>query len=150
MVAGLAALRPSDKGGDYSDYFRSLNSTLRKAGIDKPSLIIDLDRLDRNIDRLVASISEGSHKDYRVVTKSIPSAPLVDYVSKRAGTQSQMVFHRPFLQAMATQQPKSTLLLLVSALAGADTIRAAYAAAVAERYRFYSYGDAMFIRPAGV
>jgi S-adenosylmethionine:tRNA ribosyltransferase-isomerase len=46
--------------------------------------------------------------------------------------------------------PKSTLLLLVSALAGADTIRAAYAAAVAERYRFYSYGDAMFIRPAGV
>ena len=111
MVAGLAALRPSDKGGDYSDYFRSLNSTLRKAGIDKPSLIIDLDRLDRNIDRLVASISEGSHKDYRVVTKSIPSAPLVDYVSKRAGTQSQMVFHRPFLQAMATQQPKSNLLL---------------------------------------
>ena len=111
MVAGLAALRPSDKGGHYSDYFRSLNSTLQKAGIDKPSLIIDLDRLDRNIDRLVASISEGSHKDYRVVTKSIPSAPLVDYVSKRAGTQSQMVFHRPFLQAMATQQPQSNLLL---------------------------------------
>jgi S-adenosylmethionine:tRNA ribosyltransferase-isomerase len=44
--------------------------------------------------------------------------------------------------------PKSTLLLLVSALAGREAIRAAYAEAVAQRYRFYSYGDAMFIPPA--
>lgn len=41
--------------------------------------------------------------------------------------------------------PQSTLLMLVSALAGMDPIRRAYAHAVAERYRFFSYGDAMFI-----
>lgn len=41
--------------------------------------------------------------------------------------------------------PKSTLLMLVSALAGMDTIRKAYAHAVAQRYRFFSYGDAMFL-----
>lgn len=41
--------------------------------------------------------------------------------------------------------PRSTLLLLVSAFAGADLIRRAYAEAVAERYRFYSFGDAMLI-----
>ncbi|MFC5302489.1 tRNA preQ1(34) S-adenosylmethionine ribosyltransferase-isomerase QueA [Azospira restricta] len=41
--------------------------------------------------------------------------------------------------------PKSTLLMLVSAFAGLDTIRAAYAHAVAERYRFFSYGDAMLL-----
>lgn len=41
--------------------------------------------------------------------------------------------------------PKSTLLMLVSALAGYELMRAAYAAAVAERYRFFSYGDAMLI-----
>ncbi|MBL8443325.1 MAG: tRNA preQ1(34) S-adenosylmethionine ribosyltransferase-isomerase QueA [Zoogloeaceae bacterium] len=41
--------------------------------------------------------------------------------------------------------PKSTLLMLVSAFAGFDAIRRAYAHAVAERYRFFSYGDAMFI-----
>lgn len=41
--------------------------------------------------------------------------------------------------------PRSTLLMLVSAFAGHDLMRAAYAAAVAERYRFYSYGDAMVI-----
>jgi len=41
--------------------------------------------------------------------------------------------------------PRSTLLMLVSAFAGFDTIRAAYAHAVAERYRFFSYGDAMLL-----
>lgn len=41
--------------------------------------------------------------------------------------------------------PKSTLLMLVSAFAGYDHIRAAYAHAVAERYRFFSYGDAMLL-----
>lgn len=41
--------------------------------------------------------------------------------------------------------PKSTLMMLVSAFAGYDAIRAAYAHAVAERYRFFSYGDAMFL-----
>ncbi|MBX5481833.1 MAG: tRNA preQ1(34) S-adenosylmethionine ribosyltransferase-isomerase QueA [Myxococcaceae bacterium] len=41
--------------------------------------------------------------------------------------------------------PRSTLLMLVSAFAGHAHARAAYEAAVAERYRFFSYGDAMFI-----
>jgi S-adenosylmethionine:tRNA ribosyltransferase-isomerase len=40
----------------------------------------------------------------------------------------------------------STLFLLVSALAGKDRILAAYREAIADNYRFYSYGDAMFIR----
>lgn len=41
--------------------------------------------------------------------------------------------------------PQSTLLMLVSALAGMEPIRRAYAHAVKSRYRFFSYGDAMFI-----
>ena len=41
--------------------------------------------------------------------------------------------------------PESTLLMLVSAFAGHDNIMQAYRHAVAERYRFFSYGDAMFI-----
>jgi S-adenosylmethionine:tRNA ribosyltransferase-isomerase len=41
--------------------------------------------------------------------------------------------------------PRSTLLMLVSAFAGRDLMREAYAAAVKEKYRFYSYGDAMVI-----
>ncbi|SOY83012.1 S-adenosylmethionine:tRNA ribosyltransferase-isomerase [Cupriavidus taiwanensis] len=41
--------------------------------------------------------------------------------------------------------PKSTLLMLVSALAGVQAIRAAYRHAVEQRYRFFSYGDAMLL-----
>lgn len=41
--------------------------------------------------------------------------------------------------------PRTTLLMLVSALAGTEFLREAYAEAVRERYRFYSYGDAMLI-----
>jgi S-adenosylmethionine:tRNA ribosyltransferase-isomerase len=41
--------------------------------------------------------------------------------------------------------PRTTLLLLVQAFGGSELIRRAYEAAIAERYRFYSYGDAMLI-----
>ena len=42
--------------------------------------------------------------------------------------------------------PESTLIMLVSALAGKDHVLAAYEEAVKERYRFFSFGDAMFIK----
>jgi S-adenosylmethionine:tRNA ribosyltransferase-isomerase len=43
--------------------------------------------------------------------------------------------------------PKSTLFMLVSALMGLDTMKAAYAHAIAKNYRFYSYGDASLLLP---
>ena len=45
--------------------------------------------------------------------------------------------------------PESTLLMLVSAFAGIETIRQAYATAIENRYRFFSYGDAMFMTKSG-
>jgi S-adenosylmethionine:tRNA ribosyltransferase-isomerase len=44
--------------------------------------------------------------------------------------------------------PESTLLMLVCAFAGRDSVLAAYAHAVREHYRFFSYGDAMWITAA--
>ena len=41
--------------------------------------------------------------------------------------------------------PRSTLLALVGAFAGLERMRAAYRRAIEQRYRFYSYGDAMLI-----
>ena len=41
--------------------------------------------------------------------------------------------------------PESTLVMLVSALAGRENVLAAYEEAVKERYRFFSFGDAMFV-----
>ena len=43
--------------------------------------------------------------------------------------------------------PRSTLLLLVSAFGGYEKIRKAYEYAIRKKYRFYSYGDSMFISP---
>ncbi|HEV2700567.1 MAG TPA: tRNA preQ1(34) S-adenosylmethionine ribosyltransferase-isomerase QueA [Steroidobacteraceae bacterium] len=45
--------------------------------------------------------------------------------------------------------PESTLLMLVCALAGRERVLAAYEHAVRSRYRFFSYGDAMFVAPGG-
>jgi len=44
--------------------------------------------------------------------------------------------------------PESTLLMLVSALAGREHVLGAYRHAVQQRYRFFSYGDAMFVEPS--
>lgn len=56
-------------------------------------------------------------------------------------------YHFKCVDAMITNfhLPKSTLLLLISAFAGKDKIDAAYKEAIKEKYRFYSYGDAMLI-----
>jgi S-adenosylmethionine:tRNA ribosyltransferase-isomerase len=69
-----------------------------------------------------------------------------------AGSGDTALFIRPgyrfkVVDALITNfhLPQSTLLMLVSAFAGFDTIRAAYAHAVARRYRFFSYGDAMLL-----
>ena len=43
--------------------------------------------------------------------------------------------------------PESTLIVLVAAFAGRERVLAAYRHAIAARYRFYSYGDAMFVTP---
>jgi S-adenosylmethionine:tRNA ribosyltransferase-isomerase len=45
--------------------------------------------------------------------------------------------------------PRSTLMMLVSALAGYERVQALYAHAIAQRYRFFSYGDAMLLGRAG-
>lgn len=41
--------------------------------------------------------------------------------------------------------PKSTLLMMISSFAGLEFVREAYAEAIREKYRFYSYGDCMLI-----
>jgi S-adenosylmethionine:tRNA ribosyltransferase-isomerase len=75
-----------------------------------------------------------------------------DHGELRAGEGETDIFIYPpyafrCIDALLTNfhLPRSTLLALVMAFAGVERARAAYAAAVAERYRFFSYGDAMLI-----
>jgi len=111
VAAAVAVAQPADKGGPYTPYFANINQILRSNGIDGPALVIDLDRLDHNIDQLTQSVSKAPSKTYRVVTKSVPSPQLVDYIARRANTQSLMVFHRPFLQSMTQLNPQADILL---------------------------------------
>lgn len=70
--------------------------------------------------------------------------------------ETRLFVHPPYkfkrVDALLTNfhLPRSTLLMLVSALAGREAMLAAYEHAVREKYRFYSYGDAMLILPGGL
>ena len=82
--------------------------------------------------------------------RALESAATADGL--RAGSGETALFVTPGFRFRVVDRlltnfhlPKSTLLMLVSAFAGYDNIRAAYAHAVAERYRFFSYGDAMLL-----
>ncbi|MCE2969728.1 MAG: tRNA preQ1(34) S-adenosylmethionine ribosyltransferase-isomerase QueA [Burkholderiales bacterium] len=75
--------------------------------------------------------------------------------SVAAGSRDTALFITPGYRFRAVDRlitnfhlPRSTLLMLASAFAGIERIRSAYAHAVAQRYRFFSYGDAMLLERA--
>ncbi|MEE1895943.1 DSD1 family PLP-dependent enzyme [Pseudomonas otitidis] len=103
-------MRPADKGAPYSDYFARLNRELKAQGPMHPVMLIDLDRLDHNIDVVMQSVRRAG-KSLRLVEKSLPSPQLLDYIAKRAGTQRLMSFHQPFLNHDAERFPESDILL---------------------------------------
>jgi D-serine deaminase-like pyridoxal phosphate-dependent protein len=99
MGLGAAALwwkKPDDHGAPYAPYFRALNAELKRNGPMEPVMVIDLDRLDANLDRVVRTLAAAG-KHYRIVEKSLPSPKLLEYIAKRAGTTRLMSFHQPFL-----------------------------------------------------
>ncbi|RDI96814.1 DSD1 family PLP-dependent enzyme [Dyella solisilvae] len=97
IAAGLAWwMKPGDRGAPYTEYFRALNRELKAHGSMQPSMLIDLDRLDHNIDQVAATLRNAG-KAWRIVEKSLPSHKLIDYISRRANTRRLMSFHQPFL-----------------------------------------------------
>ncbi len=107
-------------------------------------------------DAAVAAIAETRARGGRVVAVGTTSLRALEAAAQagklHAGSGETDIFITPgyrfrVVDALITNfhLPKSTLLMLVSAFAGLDAIRAAYAHAVREHYRFFSYGDAMFL-----
>jgi S-adenosylmethionine:tRNA ribosyltransferase-isomerase len=105
-----------------------------------------------------AIINETKKNGGRVICVGTTSCRTVESASDehgvvREGSGDTSIFIYPgytfkVLDALITNfhLPESTLMMLVSALAGREHIMAAYAEAVRERYRFFSFGDAMLIR----
>ena len=112
-----------------------------------------------SIDPATAEALNAAKRDGRRIlavgttsVRTLESAADSDGVIRRL-TGDTDIFIRPgyafsFVDDLLTNfhTPESTLLMLVSALAGKDLIFSAYAHAIEERYRFFSYGDAMYIR----
>ena len=100
--------------------------------------------------RLEAAVADVSASGLASVVDVLAVALLA--ISTLAGPAEASIFIHPGFRfrvvgALLTNfhLPQSTLLMLVSAFAGRERVLAAYAHAVAARYRFYSYGDCMFL-----
>jgi len=107
-VAGVL-LKPNDVGAPYSSYFNALNQSLRDDGPYLPSMLVDLDIIDQNIDTLRSELNPAT--DLRIVAKSLPSPELLGYIMDKAKTNKLMVFHQPFLSHIATAYPDADVLM---------------------------------------
>lgn len=110
-IGGGIALRPKDNGAPYNDYFAALNAELKTNGPMRPSMVIDLDALDHNIDTVAASVAKVPGRHFRIVEKSLPSPKLLAYIATRAKTNRLMSFHQPFLNHDAVMFPQADILI---------------------------------------
>jgi S-adenosylmethionine:tRNA ribosyltransferase-isomerase len=107
--------------------------------------------------RRIIAVGTTSTRSLEALASKFPvsnsSCPLSAPVPTSTFSEDVDIFIYPgykfkLVDAMITNfhLPKSTLLMLVSALSSKENIDKAYAEAIKEKYRFYSYGDAMFIK----
>ena len=109
-------------------------------------------------DRAASLINRALAEDRRVIAVGTTTTRTLEAVAREhggrvtAGAGATDLFIHPGFEFQVIRGlltnfhlPRSSLLMLVAAFAGLDHVRDAYAAAVASRYRFYSYGDAMLI-----
>ncbi|HET7453496.1 MAG TPA: tRNA preQ1(34) S-adenosylmethionine ribosyltransferase-isomerase QueA [Thermoanaerobaculia bacterium] len=129
------------------------------AGTFKPVTAVDADTHVMDAERVrippetVAAIAGARSRGARVVAVGTTVTRALEAWGGRGKTEfATDLFIRPgfafrLVDALLTNfhLPKSTLLMLVSAFAGRERVLAAYAEALRRDYRFYSYGDAMFV-----
>ena len=108
----------------------------------------------------VAAVEAARERGGRVVAIGTTSLRALESAANEAGRMREgegetRLFITPGYRFRVVERlltnfhlPKSTLLMLVAAFAGYENIRAAYAHAIASRYRFFSYGDAMLLERA--
>jgi S-adenosylmethionine:tRNA ribosyltransferase-isomerase len=103
-----------------------------------------------------ASMTECRNRGGRIVAIGTTTVRILETAAVRGelgpwSGETELFVYPPYrfqaVDALVTNfhLPRSTLLLLVGAFAGVDLLKTVYKTAVAEHYRFYSYGDAMLI-----
>ena len=110
-------------------------------------------RLPQTTVDIIDTAKRSGRKVIAVGTTSMRALESASQTGKLvAGSSDTQLFVTPGYQFKTVDRlitnfhlPKSTLMMLVSAFAGVDRIRHAYSHAIAQRYRFFSYGDAMLL-----
>jgi S-adenosylmethionine:tRNA ribosyltransferase-isomerase len=110
-------------------------------------------RLPQTTVDIIQTAQRSGRKVIAVGTTSMRALESASQTGKLvAGSSDTQLFVTPGYQFKTVDRlitnfhlPKSTLMMLVSAFAGVDRIRHAYSHAISQRYRFFSYGDAMLL-----
>ncbi|HSP34451.1 MAG TPA: tRNA preQ1(34) S-adenosylmethionine ribosyltransferase-isomerase QueA, partial [Thermoanaerobaculia bacterium] len=131
-------------------------------GTFKPVKVDDVSQhvMDAEVYEISAEAAERLNRARKIVAVGTTSVRTLESAIRggrfEAGRRETDIFITPGYEFRAVDRlvtnfhlPESTLIMLVSAFAGAKTIRAAYRAAIEKKYFFYSYGDCMFIRNRG-
>jgi len=124
-----------------------IDHTMHSEFIDVPQAVVDAVAAARSRGGRIVAVGT-------TVVRSLESAALSGSLGPFRGDSDIFLYPgKPFrvVDALITNfhLPESTLIMLISAFAGRESVLEAYRQAVAERYRFFSYGDAMFITPVG-
>ncbi len=122
-------------------------STINQALRDSRRIVAIGTTTVRTLEHAIRSIKEESKKEESIKEEASASAGPIPAGERTADLFAYPGFEFKAVSAMLTNfhLPQSTLLMLVSAFAGRENVLRAYEHAVAARYRFYSYGDCMFI-----
>lgn len=98
VLAGIGTMlaRPAERGEMHQAYFAGLSAALKRAGMLRPTLVIDRGWLLANIAAVRKSV-DGAKLPLRVVAKSLPSPKLLDTIMTGVGTQRLMVFSAEML-----------------------------------------------------
>ncbi|MBW2408517.1 MAG: hypothetical protein JRF72_01880, partial [Deltaproteobacteria bacterium] len=95
----------SGRRGGHNEYFSKLNALLKKDGPGHPVIVLDLTRLDQNLQELNRNMADPDQ--FRLVVKSLPSIDLIRYIFEQTKTRKAMVFHRPFLNLVEQEFPET-------------------------------------------
>jgi D-serine deaminase-like pyridoxal phosphate-dependent protein len=107
---GALAFRPGEVGGMHDAYFKGLSAALKRAGLMRPTLAIDRDRLAANITAIRWSAAQAA-LPLRVVAKSLPSPRLLSAIMHMASTERLMVFSADMLLQLLPLHAKANYLM---------------------------------------
>jgi D-serine deaminase-like pyridoxal phosphate-dependent protein len=107
---GTMLARPAERGAMHEPYFASMSAALKRAGLMRPTLVIDRGRLAANVTAIRKS-TDGAKLPLRVVAKSLPSPKLLQAVLAGMNTNRLMVFSADMLAQLLPLFPDGDFLM---------------------------------------